>query len=296
MKKKILVIGSNGMLGQSLVKTIPKDERYELVTAARHGDADYYMEVRDDELLEECIRKTAPDVVVNAAAIVDLRACEAGKETAYMVNARFPAVLSKFCKENGAKLVQISTEHYYLTGGRMKHKEEELPTLGNEYARTKYFGECAVLSDPNALVLRTNIVGFRGISERPTFIEWVIGEVLTGRKMKLFTDYFTSSIDTRSFSEYLLMMLEKNACGVYNLASSEVSSKKEFILSFTRECFGKEPDYEEAKVDEMLTGKSGRLHNLGLDVSRAEKLLGISLPGRDEVTRHLAEEYRQRVS
>lgn len=294
--KRILVVGSNGMLGQSLVKTIRGKDGYELITAARHGEADLYIDVRDDELVADCMRKAAPDIVINAAAIVDLRGCEAGKETAYMVNARFPAVLTKLCCENGVKLVQISTEHYYLTGGRSQHTEEERLTLGNEYARTKYFGECAALSDPNGLVLRTNIVGFRGISERPTFIEWVIGELLTGRKMHLFNDYYTSSIDTASFSEYLLMMLEKNACGVYNLASSEVSNKKEFILSFAKECFGKEPEYEETKVEEILTGKSARLHYLGLNVSRAEKLLGVSLPGLSEVTRHLAEEYWERAS
>ncbi len=294
--KKIMVIGANGMLGQSLTRKIQENGQYALVTAARHGGADYYIDARDDESVAECLFSARPDVVVNAAAIVDLRGCEAGKETAYMVNARFPAVLTGYCREIGAKLVQISTEHYYLDGGRRKHTETDPVVLGNEYARTKYFGECAALTEPSGLVLRTNIVGFRGIEERPTFIEWVIGEMLAGRKMRLFTDYFTSSIDTASFSEYLLLMLEKDATGIYNLASSEVSNKKEFILSFARECFGREPEYEEAKVDEMLTGKSSRLHNLGLDVSRTEALLGVSLPDLAAVTAHLAAEYRERIS
>lgn len=294
--KKILVIGSNGMLGQSLTKTIRENERYTLATAARHGDADFYFDARDDESVAECVRAAKPDLVINAAAIVDLRSCEAGKETAYMVNARFPAVLTKHCREVGAKLVQISTEHYYLDGGRKKHTETDPVILGNEYARTKYFGECAALTEPDNLIVRTNIVGFRGIAERPTFVEWIIAEVLAGRKMRLFTDYFTSSIDTASFSEYLLMMLDKDAHGVYNLASSEVSNKKEFILSFVKECFGTEPEYEEAKVDEFLTGKSSRLHDLGLDVSRAEELLSVMLPDLSAVTRQLALEYRERSS
>ncbi len=63
--------------------------------------------------------------------------------------------------------MQISTDHYFCGQGDLKHDESAPVTLLNEYARTKYAGEAFALTNPEACVIRTNVVGFRGWEVRP---------------------------------------------------------------------------------------------------------------------------------
>ena len=51
--------------------------------------------------------------------------------------------------------------------------------------------------------------------------------------MTLFNDYYNSSIDIYSFCEYLLLLL-KNAEGIFNISSSQIFSK-EIIEEFEKQ-------------------------------------------------------------
>ncbi|MBO7081562.1 MAG: SDR family oxidoreductase [Neisseriaceae bacterium] len=286
---KILLLGSNGMLGQSINKVF-SDKGINVITAAKR-DADYCFDFTDDTLLEHCIDDANPDIIINTSAIVDLSFCENEPEKAYLVNARILGILANICKRKNIYLIHISTDHYYTQGKHIKHNENENVELVNEYARTKYLGEQLALTHQNTLVLRTNIIGFRG-SEKPTFIEWVIGELEKGSQFNLFTDFYTSSIHTTEFAKILVDVIAKHPTGIYNLASSEVSSKKDFILSISHALFKKEPDYKEASVLSINDPK--RASSLGLDTSKIESLIGYTMPNLKETVDSIVIDYLDR--
>lgn len=288
---RVLVLGAHGMLGQALVRRFSWEPGCILLTAA-HRKADLCFDFTDDDSLARAFRTALPDVVINAAAITSLAVAEQDPGLAYRVNARLVAVLAELCRKSGARLVQVSTDHYYAGDGASLHDEKAPVVLLNEYARTKYAGEAFALAQPGNLVLRTNIVGFRHAAGRPTFVEWALGEAQAERPMQLFDDFYTSSMTVRQFSDILVQVLDAELTGVYNLAAHHAVTKEAFVVKLSEQLLGKKPVYERASLHEM-TSSVARADSLGLDTQKIEAALGIPMPGLPDVIASLREEWEE---
>jgi dTDP-4-dehydrorhamnose reductase len=281
-----VVIGATGTLGRSTVAEAAR-RGHSVVGMARSG-ADLAVDVADADALIAALDTAEPDLVVNCAAIVDLAGCERDPGHAYVVNARAPGVLAEWSRAHDAALVQISTDHFFTGDGRAPHAEDAPVRLLNEYARTKYAGEVLAVTAPRALVVRTNLTGLRGVEGRPTFIEWVIGALQAGEHVKLFDDYFTSTLDADAVAVAVLDLVAGGATGLLNVASSQAASKEEFVLAVAARLGLPVPDYEVASVRALPTP---RAESAALDVSRAEALLGRRLPDLTETVDSLVSAY-----
>ena len=101
--------------------------------------------------------------------------------------------------------MQISTDHYYDYGGSMMHSETDSITLLNHYSSQKYAAEAFALTSKYALVIRTSFIGVGGKK-----IILLNGQLkLLQKKMNLFNDAWTSSIDVNSFVKYAVLLLKK---------------------------------------------------------------------------------------
>jgi dTDP-4-dehydrorhamnose reductase len=284
---KLLLLGSTGLLGQALLKEI-KLRNLSVVGVARSG-ADVNFDISDDNAVIAFIRNNKFFTIINTCAIVDYRLCEEDKKLAYLVNARPSSILTNLAKETNAYYIFISTDGYYNGDRGLKHKESDGILLLNEYTRTKYCGEFFTLTNPDSLVIRTNIVGFKGRQNQPTFVEWVIDSLKNNIPMTLFNDYYTSSISVTQFSKVLCDLIQKKPSGIINLASSQVSTKAQFIQKLAEKFDFRLNNTKIGSVN-MINGPK-RADSSGLDVSRAEKILGYSLPNLEEVIAQLKKEY-----
>ncbi len=291
MNDRILVIGATGMLGQALMAE-GTERHADIIGLARSG-SDINIDICNDEVLRRALGEIKPSIVINAAAITSLDTCEGNPGNAYAVNARAVSIISEATRCKGAYLVQISTDQYYANDGLRRHAENDPVYLINEYARTKYAGECFALVSGNALVVRTNIVGFRGRVSAPTFVEWALQGLREQSPITLFDDFYTSSIDVGHFSRALFDLLFSKPVGILNLASSVVKSKKEFVEALAM-AVGLNVDHCDVGSVQTISG-TRRSESLGLDVSKAEALLGYSLPDMEKVIDNLAHEHRQRT-
>ena len=70
--------------------------------------------------------------------------------------------------------------------------------------------------------------------EKNSLADWIINTVKSKKEVLAFDDYYVSSIDTLSFTKFLFNLIDKDATGIFNLASSEVFSKKELITCFAK--------------------------------------------------------------
>lgn len=285
--KRVLVIGATGLLGQALVAEAAR-RGLQVAGLARTG-ADIACDIVDDTSLRSELRRCSPDVMINAAAIVNIAACEEDPGLAYRVNARPASILTDVAAELGCRVVFVSTDQYHVEGGDLRHGEEEPVTLVNEYARSKYLGERLTLLDPTALIVRTNIVGLRRRADAPTFAEWAITALESRAPMVLFDDAFSSPIHVHDLATALFDLIDAGSSGVLNVASSEVSSKKVFIEALGRR-LDAYPDWAETGSVRRLT--PARAGSSGLDVSRAEAVLGRGLPGLAATVDRLATEHR----
>lgn len=287
---RILLLGSTGLLGNNIMRVFSK-QNIELFGVARSA-ADINFDLTDEVLLSRCFTEIRPDVVINAAAIVSLAFCETQPLQAYEINTRMISKLVELCEGQKSYFIQISTDHFYLNDGDKSHNESTSVKIVNEYARTKYLGECLANTYENSLVVRTNIVGLRGRPAIPTFLEWAIKSLETKNKMMLFDDFYTSSIHAGQLAYLLLEVLKVRPNGILNLASSEVRNKKDFIMKLA-EKIHRQGVFEWGSVKSMRGVM--RAESLGLDVGNAENLLGHSLPDFECVMDYIAKEYRGEV-
>jgi dTDP-4-dehydrorhamnose reductase len=283
-----MVLGSTGMLGQALVNELHK--RNKRVVGIAPMNAEISIDITDHAQLINAIETLKPDVIINTVAIVNLASCQQHAKQSYLVNAKPSWILSNYCSANNVKYVYISTDHFFSGDKDLRHSEEADIILRNVYAMTKYMGEEYTLLDENALVVRTNIVGFRHNQAKPTFVEWIIQAINSGEAITLFDDYYTSSIDVKSFSQALCDLISQNAKGLINLASRQVVSKKMFIQALADKLQLPLKNVTSGSVTDIADGIE-RNESLGLDVSLAEKLLGYFLPTLAEVINNLAIEY-----
>jgi len=276
----LMVLGGTGLAGRAIMAAARKRD-LTAVTLARGGDL--AVDIRDTDALRETLSRTAPKVIVNAAAMVSIPACEHDPAAAWLINARPAAILADHARETGARLVHISTDHYYTGDGQRRHSEGEPVRLVNDYARVKYAAEGFALTAPSALVLRTNFVGWPSATGG-SLAEWAMQVIAGDLAADLYDDQFVSCLDVWTLADGVLDLAFGDAVGLLNLGSCEVFSKADFVLALAK---GLNRPLSRAKIGKVGAQATPRADSLGLDVSQAERILGRSLPTLDVVIANL---------
>jgi dTDP-4-dehydrorhamnose reductase len=288
--KTIALVGSTGMFGQALAAEA-RHRKMEVYGLARH-DADFCVDISSSDFLCASLSEIKPDIVINAAAITNLAYCEANPGDAYLVNAAPVANVADYCQRESVKLVQISTDHYYRGHDRKLHSEDHPVKLINQYAKTKFAGEAFARTAMESLIIRTNIVGFRSWPSNPTFVEWVIESLLKKRKMTLFSDFFTSSIDTGNCAKCVFDLISRDCSGVINVGASECFSKADFIFALAEKLGLSTRNCHLGSVEQM-DSRFIRANSLGLDVTLAQSILQEKMPSLSEVINSIIEHYEK---
>ena len=156
---KVLLTGAAGQLGQALIASAP--EGIELMATTRQQ-----LDLADPEACRSAVEHHQPDWVLNAGAYTAVDKAESEPELAHAVNAGAPEAFATVLKQEGGRLLQISTDFVFNgTQGRPYQPEQARDPLG-VYGASKAAGEAAVQSifgtDGRGVILRTS---------------WVIGPV-----------------------------------------------------------------------------------------------------------------------
>jgi dTDP-4-dehydrorhamnose reductase len=134
--KNILIFGGHGQLGKALTnQRVPDNWR---LYAPRRADCD----LTDPAALAHAFRESAPDIVINAAAITNVDACESDRDTARLVNFEAVSTMAAFCTELNAPLIHISTD--YVFDGKdtdRPYRPEDQMAPVNFYGDSKMMGE-----------------------------------------------------------------------------------------------------------------------------------------------------------
>lgn len=280
---KIIILGSNGMLGKYMLNSPIFDED-EVIGINRSDFPDFnFLNVKKTIQL---IRSFTPDVVLNCVAITSIAACEEDKNLADQINSISPAVISEFCYTESIFFVHISTDHFYSKGGRKAHKETDSVDLLNHYAVSKFEAEKRISAlNPSALIIRTSIIG-RTLDGR-TFLDWVIESIEKNKKLTLFSNSYVSFIHSSQLSIIVKNLLIKKVSGLYNIACSDVFSKAEFIITLA-DFLGVKLDYQLGDIKELTPP---RPNSCGLSSSKLIKKTGIKIPSMQDVVEFVAREY-----
>lgn len=138
---KILVTGARGMLGQDIVKVFAS-AGHEVIATDRQD-----LDITNKDAVETYVVKSAPDVIINAAAynfVPKVEEDPAIYELAMSINAQGPANLARSAQAHGAKFVHYSTDYVFSGTKPEGYVETDEPDPISKYGQTKAAGEQAV--------------------------------------------------------------------------------------------------------------------------------------------------------
>lgn len=141
--KKILILGSQGMLGQALLQEFGTSGEYAVTGWDREE-----IDLTDFSHLAEELAAFRPDIVINAAAYNAVDPCETDDseyEKAKLLNAELPERLAQLSREHRFLLVHYSTDYVFDGVERGGYAEEARPQPLSRYGETKLGGEGGVL-------------------------------------------------------------------------------------------------------------------------------------------------------
>lgn len=280
--KKILLLGSSGLAGQAYYKFL-RQKCIKVYGVARKN-SDIQIDLQNFTQLLDCLTKLKPDIIINCAAKIDIEFCENFPAESWTVNSALVSVLSNWSRVHNTPLIQVSTDHFFNKRGPFKNSENDEVYLKNNYARQKYSAERFALISQHALVVRTSFCGIRGW-EKKSFAEWALDVVNNDLPANLYEDAWTSTLNAFSMVKTSLELLLKHKYfGIINIGSSEVYSKASFVEELAKQ---KGVSLNNCKKVSIRKQNNLELNSLGLNVNKAESIVGYEMPSLKDIISNL---------
>ena len=279
---RVLLTGASGLFGANFLWQYAS--HYELMAAThRHPlktsvATSLTLDITDGAAVMAAVRRLQPDVIVHAAAMAGVDACEDQPELAMAINAAGPAHLADAAAAVGAALIALSTD-YVFDGVRGRYREDDPPNPLGVYARTKRLGEEAVLARcPRATVVRTTLYGWNA-QPKQSFAERVLIGAERSDPTTAFVDMYWSPILANDLADAVAALIARPTPGLLHIAGRQRCSRYEFACAVAT-TFGHDPAtvVRPGRLVEARL-KAPRPPDASLDVTRAERVLARALPG-----------------
>lgn len=216
---KVLITGSNGMLGHDLIEVL-KDNHELILTTSKTLD------ITNKDQVFEVICDAEPDVVINSAAYTDVDGCEENQDLAYAVNGEGVKNLALACKEVDCALVHISTD--YIFNGKNDRPWVEDDEIGpiSVYGKSKLKGEEAILEtlDKYFIVRTAWLYGINGKNFPKTMLELAKNH----SEITVVYDEVGTPTYTPDLAYGISELIETDYYGIYHLTNSGNCSWCEF--------------------------------------------------------------------
>ncbi|HEY6951789.1 MAG TPA: dTDP-4-dehydrorhamnose reductase [Bacteroidota bacterium] len=236
--KRILLCGSNGLLGQKLSLLLSSNTAYEVLNTSRDRSFvfddrlfDYtQLDITHKGDVKSLISSFQPSVIINAAGATNVDWCETHREEAWNINVVGVENLVEASRKVGAKLIHVSTD-YVFDGKNSPYAEDAQPHPINYYGKTKLAGENAMRAGgiPNAIV-RTIVVYGTGIKVKNNFALWVINSLHAGKRIRCVDDQCGNPTHVSDLAQAILRIFETDRCGLYHVCGREQVSRYDFAI------------------------------------------------------------------
>ena len=211
--KKIVVTGSRGLLGSSLVSNL----NFRNIIGFRRDQLD----VLDYSIINKKLNKEKPDIIIHTAAYTNVESCEIDKDNAYKVNVLGTQNLVNYCINKDILFIYLSSTGIYGSGKNELYTEFDQVNPTTVHHKSKYEGENIVRNHLNKfLIIRTG---------------WLYGGDKTSNKNFVYQRFLESSKSSIIFSddsqignptyvvelvEQIYVLIKNGQYGIYNCVNS----------------------------------------------------------------------------
>ena len=291
--KKILITGSNGLLGQKLVYALIKRKDVQVIATSlganrllkQEGYIYESLDITNRSEVETVIKKYQPDVIINTAAMTNVDACETKREECWALNVTavqnfVDALQNPSPSERGRGAVKtlfihLSTDFIFDGKKGSEYVETDKPDPQSYYARSKYESEKVLeKSMIKWAIARTIIVyGIVDNMSRSNIVLWAKDALTKGQKINVVDDQFRAPTLAEDLADGCILIADKNATGIFHLSGKETMSILELVY--------KVADYWHLDKTLITPSKSNTLNQpakrpprTGFDISKAKRELG----------------------
>lgn len=277
-----LLIGSKGQLGWELNRQLAL---LGPVTALDYPELD----LGQPASLAGLVQRTAPDVVVNAAAYTAVDRAEQQADICKVINVDAPALLARAANDIGAAFIHFSTDYVFDGMNSRPYTEQDTPHPLSVYGRTKFDSEAAVTGAAESVwIFRTAWVYS---NRQGGFVNKVLEWSRQQPTLKIVSDQISNPTWCRMLAQAVVIALLrggqdipafiKKTRGLYHLAGNGYTSR----LEWAKRIMALDPRWEQQITHEVLPAATvdfptpaRRPLFSALDCSRFKTVFGFSLP------------------
>lgn len=279
---RILITGSNGLLGQKIVRQLKKHNKDFLATSIgsnRNQDcpSNHFMsmDITDIQDVRQVVSEYKPTAIINTAAMTLVDDCEDEIEKCRKINVDGVANLLEVCKEEGIYFVQVSTD-FVFDGESGPYKEEDERNPLSVYSTSKRDAEDVLMDQEydNWSILRTIIVYGTGNNlSRSNIVLWAREALKKGTELTIVNDQFRAPTWADDLAWACIRSCELNAKGVFHISGPETFSIYELVCRIA-DYYGYDKSIIRPISSSTLNQKAKRPPKTGFDISKARKILG----------------------
>jgi len=235
--QKILITGSNGLLGQKLVYKLKDNPTITCIASARgenrlvnkSGYEYAELDITNYDNVKSVFTKFMPDVVINTAAMTNVDACETDKENCWLLNVTSVqnqvSVLEDLSEKNlnyKPHFIHLSTD-FIFDGTHGPLDENETPNPLSYYAASKLAAEKIVqASKLHWAMARTVLVyGIVDNMSRSNIVLWVKQNLEQGKTINVVDDQYRTPTLAEDLADGCILIAEKKANGIYNISGKD---------------------------------------------------------------------------
>ena len=251
----LLVVGGTGLVGTHVVDHAV-ERGHEVSWTYLTGDIDetaraHRLDKTDARAVDAVLADLDPDAVVDAAAFVDVDACETDRDRAWTVNATGTRNVAAAASSVGAHYLTLSTD-YVFPGDPddAPYGADDPVAPPNYYGVTKYAAEGAARIADEWTVLRTSVVYGDGPSN---FVTWARSELDAGNEIGIVDDQVSTPTYAPDLARAAVEAVEAGLTGLSHAAGPTSLSRYAFTRRLA-EAYG----YDPTLVDPISTAELGQ--------------------------------------
>ena len=228
---KILILGSNGLVGNTITRYFFEKENYQTIAIVRdysklklfqkkfHQEFLIIENILDYEKTKKIIKSVKPDILINCLGITNKEITINPKhiEKFIIINSLFPHWLQRLCSNIDARLIHFSTDCIF-SGNKGFYSEKDIPDPPDIYGRSKLLGE---LNFENTLTIRKSVIGHE-LASKKGLLEWFLAQnnYVQGYKNVIFSGITVLEL-ARLIDTYIIPRSDLK--GILNISGQSIS-------------------------------------------------------------------------
>jgi dTDP-4-dehydrorhamnose reductase len=281
---KIIITGSNGLLGQKLVKLFLSKTDYEIHAFSRgenrmmitEGYTYYSIDITEKENLALLVTKIQPQFIINTAAMTNVDACELQQQECNLINVEAVVNIVELCNGYDIHLIHLSTDFIFDGQKNGIYTEEDSPNPLSHYGLSKLRSEQIILSAGiNYTILRTVLVyGVVDRKDRSNIVLWVKESLEGKERINVVTDQFRMPTYAEDLAEACYLSIKTRAVGIYNVSSNELMSIYDIALEIA-DTFDLDASYINSIETSALNLPAKRPFRTEFDLNKSIRVLSL---------------------